>query len=91
MNRRGFLRVLGAVPVIAAVPAVVARLAPVAAAVPVTADSFKVLASDGAVPLEVGDAATTFRHADGRTEYRNGRWDVYDSHGVLRISMGNLS
>ena len=90
MNRRGFLRALGAVPVIAAVPAVVARLAPVAATAPVTADSFKVLAPDGAVPLEVDDGATTIRHTGGRTEYRDGRWDVYDARGVLRISMGCL-
>lgn len=90
MNRRGFLRALGAVPVIAAVPAVVARLAPAAATAPVTADSFKVLAPDGAVPVEVGDGATTIRHAGGRTEYRDGRWDVYDARGVLRISMGCL-
>lgn len=91
MNRRGFLRALGSVPVIAAVPAVVARLVPASAAVPVTADSFKVLAPDGAVSLEAGGGATTFRHTGGRTEYRDGRWDIYDSHGVLRISMGNLS
>ena len=89
MNRRRFLRALGAVPVIAAVPAVVARLAPVAAT-SVTAESFKVLAPDGAVPLEVGDGATTIRHTGGRTEYRDGRWDVYDARGVLRISMGCL-
>ncbi len=90
MNRRGFLRALGAVPVIAAVPAVVARLAPVAAATPVTADGFKVLAPDGAVPLEVGDRATTIHHTSGRTEFRDGRFDVYDERGVLRISMGCL-
>ncbi|HDS1101070.1 TPA: hypothetical protein ACOEPF_000623 [Stenotrophomonas maltophilia] len=84
MNRRGFLRALGAVPVIAAVPAVVARLAPVAAAAPATADSFKVLAP------EVGDGATTIRNAGGRTEFRDGRFDVYDERGVLRISMGCL-
>ncbi len=90
MNRRGFLRALGAVPVIAAVPAFVARLAPAAATAPVTADSFKVLAPDGAVPVEVGGGATTIRHAGGRTEYRDGRWDVYDARGVLRISMGCL-
>lgn len=90
MNRRGFLRALSAVPVIAAVPAVVARMVPSAAAAPVTADSFKVLAPDGTVPLEVGDGATTIRHAGGWTEYRDGRWDVYDARGVLRISMGCL-
>lgn len=91
MNRRGFLRALSAVPVIAAVPAVVARMVPSAAAAPVTAEGFKVLAPDGAVPLEVADGTTTVRHAGGRTEFRAGRWDIYDSHGVLRISMGNLS
>lgn len=90
MNRRGFLRALGAVPIIAAVPAVVARLAPVAGAAPVIADSFKLLAPGGAVPLEVGDGATTIRHAGGRTEFRDGRFDVYDERGLLRISMGCL-
>ncbi|WP_155647134.1 hypothetical protein [Stenotrophomonas maltophilia] len=89
MNRRSFLRALGAVPVVAVVPAALARFAPAAGAM--TASGFRMLGPDGSVPLEVSDGVTTVRHEGGRTEFRKNRMDVFDSRGVLRISFGDLS
>ncbi len=82
MNRRGFLRALGAVPVIAAVPAIVARWAPTPAAVPVAVDGFQAISPDG---------ATSEGRTGGWHEYRDGRLDIYNSRGVVVISMGDLS